>query len=90
LQRALLRGGEQDQLAHGLLVGENRGEVTIGEPTCVRARPQRTLDLVVAVGLGEVDRFCHLAPQALRAGGRGGDQPTLGALADPTERALLG
>jgi hypothetical protein len=89
LQRAFLGGREPDQLARLLLVGEDRGEVTVGEPAGVRARPQRTLDLVVAVELGEVNCFCHLATNPGSALSGGGDQPGLGAITEGQELPLL-
>ena len=70
-------------------MGEDRGQITVGEPAGVRARAQRALDLLAAVELGEIDRLGHLAPHTLRAGRGRSDQPPLGTLAERKERALL-
>jgi hypothetical protein len=70
-------------------MGEDCLKVTVGEPSGVRTRRQRPLDLLGPVQLGEIDRLCHLAPHTLRAGSSRGDQPPLGALTEREERTLL-
>ena len=44
------------------LVGEDAGQVAVGEPAVAGAPLERVVDRPGAVELGQVDRFGHLAP----------------------------
>ena len=84
--------GPQRQLDHGrslLLVAEDGIQIALGEAASVGARLKRPGDLLPSVELCEVDRFCHLAPDAPGAGCGGRQQPLLGAFAEHQERVLL-
>ena len=73
-----------------LVVREDRRQVAVAEAAGVRRDRERLVDGLGAVQLGERDRLGELAPQLGRAGGRGGDQPPLGARPDRKERPLVG
>ena len=70
-------------------MGEDRGEITVGEAACIGGGAQCLIDLAAAVEFGEVDGLGELAPDACCAGCRGGDQPCLGARTDRQERFLI-
>jgi hypothetical protein len=53
--------GELDHL-RGAAVGDDRGHVALAEALGGGRDPQRLVDRVCAVELGQVDRLGHLAP----------------------------
>ena len=69
--------GSAARLGRVLLVGQDRGQVVVGEPAGQRRGAQRLVDGGRAVQLGERDRFGHLRAHPGCAGRGGLDQPCL-------------
>ena len=80
--------GQRDH-GRGLLVGEDAGQVTVGEPAVAGAPREGVVDRPGAMELGQVDRLGHLATDPLRSLRSGVLEPPLGALPDRKEVALL-
>jgi len=72
-----------------VLVSEDAGEVTIGEPACVRAALQRPVDGLDPVELGQIDSFGELAPQPRRPLRSRAAQPPFRAWADLQKLLLV-
>jgi len=74
----------------GGLVSDDRGEVVLAEAAGLGGGGQGCLDSRGADESGELECRGHPGADAPRPGGRGGDQPVVGTLAEVEEVALGG